>query len=259
MITAGGRSPASAGRRPTILVDQSACRWCGACVEVCPVGALSVVPPGACAVDHAACVECRACVRNDVCANGALSAVDDLWPRSLRRLFSDPLVEHAGTGVPGRGTEEMKTNDVTRRFGPGDVGVLLDVGRPGMGVRLGDIEPLTAAIASLALAIEACNPAAALIEDPATGRVREEVRGERVLSLVLECTVPLARLTEALTVLRRTCANLPTVCSVGLVSVVGPDCTLPVLPALAALGLAVSPRGKVNLGFATGNGTGETP
>ena len=237
------------GECVTIVVDRSSCHWCGTCVEVCPVGALRVVPPGACTVDADACVECRACVRGGVCANGALSAVADPWPRSLRQLFSDPLVEHAATGVPGRGTEEMKTNDVTARFGAGEVGLLLDVGRPGLGARLADVELLTVALAAEGLRVETCNPTSALVADPATGRLRPDVLDERVLSLVLEYTVPLARLATVLACLRRACATLPTVCSVGLVSLVGPDDGLPVLPALAALGLEVSANAKVNLGF----------
>ena len=38
------------------------------------------------------------------------------WPRTVRANFSDPLVEHPETKVPGRGTEEMKTTEVTGRI-----------------------------------------------------------------------------------------------------------------------------------------------
>jgi len=31
------------------------------------------------------------------------------WPRSVRSAFSNPLVLHKETRVPGRGTEEVKT------------------------------------------------------------------------------------------------------------------------------------------------------
>ena len=52
-------------------------------------------------------------------------------PRSIRAAFSDPTVVHAGTGVGGRGTEEIKTNGVTGRLQEGEVGIVVEIGRPG--------------------------------------------------------------------------------------------------------------------------------
>ena len=43
------------------------------------------------------------------------------WPRIVRRAFSDPVVPHESTGVHGRGTEEVKTNDVSGRVKVGEV------------------------------------------------------------------------------------------------------------------------------------------
>ncbi len=44
-----------------ITIDQERCTGCGACVEVCPTGALYLVE-GKAAVDGALCYECEACL-----------------------------------------------------------------------------------------------------------------------------------------------------------------------------------------------------
>lgn len=51
----------------TIEVDR--CDGCGACVEVCPEGAISVVD-GVARIDSASCSECEVCV--PACPNGAI-------------------------------------------------------------------------------------------------------------------------------------------------------------------------------------------
>ena len=51
----------------------------------------------------------------DVCPTAAFEPEELAWPRVVRRAFSDPRVPHESTGVEGRGTEEVKTNDVSGR------------------------------------------------------------------------------------------------------------------------------------------------
>ena len=55
------------------------------------------------------------------------------WPRVVRRAFSDPRVPHESTGVHGRGTEEVKTNDVSGRVQAGEAGFHDRVRPPGRG------------------------------------------------------------------------------------------------------------------------------
>ncbi len=74
----------------------------------------------------------------DVCPTAAFEPDELAWPRVVRRAFSDPRVPHESTGVDGRGTEEVKTNDVSGRVGRGR-GRLHDRARPpGVGVRFRD-------------------------------------------------------------------------------------------------------------------------
>src|ERR1051325_10157906 len=94
----------------------------------------------------------------DVCPTSAITPDDLCWPRVVRRAFSDPQVTHESTGVHGRGTEEVKTNDVTNRVGIGEVGYVVEFGRPTVGVRFRDIEKMTIELAAIGIEFEAKNP-----------------------------------------------------------------------------------------------------
>jgi Fe-S-cluster-containing hydrogenase component 2 len=58
--------------RQTVWIDVARCTGCGACVEVCPVGAIALVD-GKASVDEEACTGCEACV--DACPEGAIQPV----------------------------------------------------------------------------------------------------------------------------------------------------------------------------------------
>lgn len=55
-----------------VYVDVEKCAGCGACAEVCPAEAISLVG-GTAKVDQEKCTDCEACV--EVCPNGAMLAV----------------------------------------------------------------------------------------------------------------------------------------------------------------------------------------
>jgi hypothetical protein len=48
------------------------------------------------------------------------------WPRTIRTTFSDATTTHPGTGVMGRGTDEMKTNDVEELI-RADLGISINI------------------------------------------------------------------------------------------------------------------------------------
>ena len=85
------------------------------CVVYCPVEATKSGPDGV-YVDQGASVECRARLRSGVYAYDVLHQPEPGWPRVLGAQFSDPLTFHPDTEITGRGTSEMKTNDITGRF-----------------------------------------------------------------------------------------------------------------------------------------------
>ena len=98
----------------------------------------------------------------DVCPTAAFEPDELAWPRVVRRAFSDPRVPHESTGVEGRGTEEVKTNDVSGRVKVGEVGFTIEFGRPGVGARFHEIQEMCWALARAGVAFEKKNPITSL-------------------------------------------------------------------------------------------------
>ncbi|HBY01311.1 MAG TPA: 4Fe-4S ferredoxin, partial [Rikenellaceae bacterium] len=127
------------------------------------------------------------------------------------------MAEHKETRIPGRGTEEMKTNDVTGRFKYGEVGIAFEVGRPGIGARLFEVEKLTVAMARLGIRLEPNNPLTHLIVDEDKGLLNPEVLNEKVLSAIVEFTIPIDRTEEVLKIGKEIASTMGTVFSVDLI------------------------------------------
>jgi Fe-S-cluster-containing hydrogenase component 2 len=92
--------------RQAVWVDVSHCTGCGACVEVCPVGAIALAD-GKAHVDERLCTGCEACA--GACPEGAIQPVvqGELVPAPARPLptvyQSSPLAETAGAAVVATG------------------------------------------------------------------------------------------------------------------------------------------------------------
>ena len=260
-------------------INPARCVACGNCTSVCPMGAISISPSIRRAeVDRDACVECYACVNGmsqehlnpilvrslrhlfhwfrlrfdpepDVCPTAAFEPEELTWPRVVRRAFSDPRVPHESTGVGGRGTEEVKTNDVTGRVGPGEAGLTIELGRPGVGVRFYEIQIMTAALAEAGVTFEEANPITSLMSEVSTGTIREDILPERVLSAIIEIKIPAERIGELLRTVRQVETLIDTVVCVGVAarcSADGEDRTAE--PALERLGFTPQ-RAKTNIGL----------
>lgn len=227
-------------------INPDKCVACGNCIYVCPVGAIYVDPTiKRATIDRSECVECYACyyglstehlnpgfvrtVRKifqlgrvrfdpepDVCPTAAFEPDKLEWPRVIRRAFSDPRATHESTGVQGRGTEEVKTNDVTKRVKQGEVGFTIEFGRPGVGVWLRDIEKMTQALASAKIPFEKRNPLTLLMSDTATGKLKEDVVGEKVLSAIVEIKVPVDRTEEVIRLVHEVEKEINTVVALGV-------------------------------------------
>lgn len=226
------------------------CTGCGACIPYCPVGAIHDLGARV-HVDEDDCVECGTCLRSSDCPVDAIyqTPESDVYPRVLRKEFSDPTVPHPHTRGFGRGTEEMKTNDVTGRFQRGRYGMAMEFGRPGIATRLGDVEKATRVLAPLGVHFEQKNPVYALFTDPHTGAFKREVCNERVLSAIVEFGFDAKRLPEVLAAVRHIAVQIDTVFSLDLISRFEPDGTIAVLPELERLGFPARPNAKINLGL----------
>jgi ferredoxin len=259
-------------------IDKEKCVGCGNCHAVCTMGAIFLEEDGKSAVNQDECVECNTCyrlLRNegyppwfvravrkvlsafrlgylaevDVCPTGALTPPELEWPRNLRAAFSDVAVPHAGTGIAGRGTEEIKTNEVTGRIRKGEAGIVVELGRPGIGATFRDVEKIAMALARLGACFESQNPVTHLMTDPQTGKMKEEVLGEKVLSAIIEMKVKQEKIPETFRILEEVQKEVDTVFSVGISSRCLPDGTAPHEEWVRKLGYRLSPNGKTNLGL----------
>ncbi|MFP5249498.1 MAG: DUF362 domain-containing protein, partial [Acidobacteriota bacterium] len=183
------------GSYQSMKINPNKCVACGNCTYVCPMNAIYIDPvKNRATIDRDECVECYSCFNGlsqehlnptmvrgirkvlsalkvrfdpepDVCPTAAFEPDELVWPRVIRRAFSDPSVPHESTGVEGRGTEEVKTNDVTNRVKVGEVGFTIEFGRPGVGVRFHQIQHMCWALAKSNVSFEKRNPITSLMSD----------------------------------------------------------------------------------------------
>jgi len=246
-------------------------------VPVCPVGAIFIADDGLSEINAETCVECHNCFRSlslehlppgitkvirkllkalslrfqpapDVCPTEAIIAEDLEWPRIVRRAFSDPMVTHESTGVHGRGTEEVKTNDVSGRIKKGEVGLVVEFGRPGIGAYFRDVQQVTAALAAEGITFETGNPVTQMMTSTETGMIREDILDEKVLSCIVEITVAVEETARVLDMLQDICRSSETVISLGASTVCDEDGSEPLKDILINQGFDIG-WAKTNLGF----------
>jgi len=237
-----------------MIINNNLCTGCGKCMVYCPVEAIMETGKKTTkgkklrAVDLDQCVECGNCLRSAVCPVDAISQQPLEWPRSIRSAFSNPTTEHKSKDM-GRGTEEMKTNEVTHRFVAGEVGIAIEMGRPLLGASFRDVDRVTQAVARVGVEFEARNPLTALLGNPSRGVVKKEILNERVLSTIVEFKVQEKKLEEVMLAIKGVAGDLDTVFSLGLIRVLPPQGPDPVIERVERLGFEVRPNGKVNLGL----------
>jgi len=230
-----------------MLIDRELCIGCEECIAFCPVGAIALDGEEA-KIDQQLCTECGNCYRVEVCPVDAIYQNDLVWPRSIRNIFSDPISVFKETGVSGRGTEESKTNDVSNRFKQGEVGFTIDVGRPNAGgVKIREVEKISSALSELNVAFDRDNPLTYLMDDPQTGKIKQEVLDEFVVSAIIEFKVPLQKCVAVVRKLEEISEEIDTVFSVGVISRVDDDWTVPAARIMEAEGIKIRPAGKTTL------------
>jgi NAD-dependent dihydropyrimidine dehydrogenase PreA subunit len=263
-----------------VIIEEDLCTGCLECLPYCPMEAIiEDAKTGRATIIEDECVECGVCYRASVCGPDAIYPQDLEWPRTLRMEFSDPsapymspVFEHrmisrfqAELGamdrrqvldregealtISGRGTVEMKMNDVMGRFKRGRAGVAAEVGRPGVGARFRDVQMVTQALASIGVSFEPQNPLTDLMTDIKTGTLRKDILNEKVLSCIIEFDVPLEALAEVLATMKEVAQKLDTVFAVDLISAVNEDGSIPTVPIAKSLGLEPSIAGKTNVGL----------
>jgi ferredoxin len=259
-------------------INPDKCVACGNCVPVCPMGAIAVDRTiNRARIDREACVECFQCLRGmsqehlnptfvrgvrtalnwfrlrfdpepDVCPTASFEADELTWPRLVRRAFSDVTATHESTGIHGRGTEEVKTNDVTKRVKAGEAGFVVEFGRPSIGVYFRDIERMTMALAAAGAAFEEKNPITQLMSVKEHGVLRPDILGEKVLSAIVEFKTPIGRVDDFIDTVEDVASSLPTIVALGIAAVCDEEGRSPIEDVMARRGYPII-RGKTNLGL----------
>ena len=203
------------GERPHRYIDEAKCIGCESCIPLCPMGAISI-DSDVSSIDPNECAECGTCSRAQICPADAITTVRLGWPRSLRETFSNPLAVHETTGVTGRGTEGIKSNDSQNRYRRGDIGVFIELGRPVLGARFSDVERVVKKFKSHGYDVIPNNPITSLIADRTTGALRPEVLNEKIISCVLEFVIPDTAAAELMELVHQLSAEVDTVFSLSV-------------------------------------------
>jgi hypothetical protein len=206
---------------------------------------------GVCSVDAKLCTLCGSC--HGHCPSGALQPSTDLTELQIfQQAFGNP---GAGTkvtgGNAGRGGQEVKTLDVSPRLKEDEISLCLDIGRPGVGVRMRDAERIVLALLAAGMEFLPGDafPLATIIPDRKTGKFRPDCLDMRLHTLLMEGVFHKSKLPAVLKALQEVSREIDTVICPGLILAVDANCDNPALACLDDLGIPRPHRGKINVGL----------
>jgi len=250
-----------------MMIDREICVGCLECIPYCPLQAIEIKEEQAW-IRLDLCVECGACLRSEICPTQAMYIQEMRWPRTIRAAFSGTNYFRSYSQVlekksmprrafdmaqywgGGRGTSEMKTNDVTDRFKHGEVGIGCEFGRPATAFYFRDLEKMTMKLVENGIRLVPFNPVAKLL-DPETGKIKkkyEEIRDERALSAIVEFKLEIEKAVEILTLIQDVSKKLDTVFSLNIINRCK-DGTIPFKSMLDGAGIEVAINGKTCIGL----------
>jgi len=143
----------------------------------------------------------------------------------------------------------MKTNDVRGLYGRGIIGVGAEVGRPGVSCNFHDVETVTTALAKVGLQFAPENPVTVNMVDKTTGKMNPEILGERVMSAIVEGTIPIEKLADVIKAAKEAASQIDSVFSLEFIDRPEADRSVPMEKILKEQGVAYYPNGKFNLGL----------
>ena len=233
-------------------ISKDKCIACKACHPYCSVGAISLVQwedKKKSEVAQADCVECGACLRSRVCPTSAIFMPELEWPRKIRPHFSNPYAGHL-PGIKGAAPPpDPKLNEVTGRIPEGVTAVVVEVGRPGVSASFRDVQEICMALAKTGVKFDPGSGVTALMADPATGRLKEEILNEKGLNVVIHFSTPHHDLLKSLQALKEVSSRINTVFSIGLSNRLKEDGAIPTASIAEEAGFTLRPHTKINAGL----------
>jgi len=233
-------------------INKEKCIACKACHPYCSVGVISFVQwegKKKSEVKQSDCVECGVCLRSRVCPVDAIFMPELEWPRKIRPHFSNP---YAGPlpGIKGAASPpDPKLNDVTGRIQKDTTAVVVEVGRPGLSASFSDVQEICMALAGTGVEFDPGSGVTALMPDPASGKLREEILAERALNIVIYFWTPNQNLTRSLRALKKVSSRINTVFSIGLSNRLNGDGGIPTASIAEEAGFKPLPHAKINAGL----------
>ena len=149
------------------------------------------------------------------------------------------------TERPDDALRDVKVTRGYTEMTPGSV--LIEMGRPGVTASFADAEIIIQSLIKAGIELEEKSPITALLADREKGLFPVELRGERVLSCIVEGKVKLEDLELTLSVLQEASKEIDTVFSLGLVTRLKDGFTSPIAPIINKMGLQTRPNAKINL------------
>lgn len=231
-------------------INQEACTGCKICMPICPVGAISLNLDAAIEIDAEKCVECGVCFRSSNCPVDAFIKNKLPFPRIVRRWFSDnteKIPDHQTLGS-GRGVDEVKTNDKTGYYKKGEVGFVIEPGRPGISAGMDDIQKVLNTLYTAGFKLTDRSPLKSFIVNDATGDLIPDILGERVLSCSLEFKGLYGDINKLMVAIEAASKNVNTVLCIGVISRIE-NWEIPAVKILNNLGYTTEPNAKINIGL----------
>ena len=233
-------------------INSELCIACKKCVPYCPMGCIFERDKKI-FIDHDQCVECGVCIRNVNCPVSAIEESILDMPRSVRKAFSDPFGKHLNTKHKhgGRGTEEIKTNDITGMINSLDeVAIGIEMGRPGIGALFSDVEKITKTVSKFDVEYSPFNPVTAYITNLKTGEMDERILNEKVLSCIIEFKIQTKILLDVLDAVKKASEGINTVFSVCVICKIDDENTSIVETQISEAGYNIrAASSKTNLGL----------
>jgi len=164
----------------------------------------------------------------------------------LDDLYRNPgQIRKRGKGKGGGSGFGLQSLILGDGLNKGVIVITVDVGRPILGCTMDDIEKITMSLAKIGVFPDPTSAVARLMSNPSTGKLRDDVLGERFYYIVIQCKTEESKLPDVVRALKEAEKEVDTVFSVAVHTRLSDDYSLPDTSSLEELGVKAWQNGKV--------------